>query len=369
MTASCALSKILFLTKDMHGAPAGGRELLSRLNHDALADLYGDRLVVFELSGSRLKGLVPAFNAFHGHIDGLGKRSLSDVLRVIETQQVRTVFVDGSNLGAAVAAIRKRFPAIEVCSFFHNVEARFFLGAFRQKPALRSLSVLVANYIAERKAVLFSDKRICLSERDSRMLQRVYGRTATHVSPMALVDKLPHNQELEGSSADSKFALFVGGLFYANRAGIAWFIDHVVPRIGIKLCIAGSGFERFKHDLERQGQVDVVGSVESLAPWYRDAAFVIAPIFDGSGMKTKVAEALMFGKLVIGTPEAFSGYEAVAEQAGVVCATADEFVQAIQAASSIPAPRFDPHLRALYEQHYSYPAARSRLAAILGTHR
>ena len=40
----------------------------------------------------------------------------------------------------------------------------------------------------------------------------------------------------------------------------------------------------------------VVGEVESLAQWYHDAYFVVAPIFDGSGMKTKVAEALMYGK-------------------------------------------------------------------------
>ena len=49
----------------------------------------------------------------------------------------------------------------------------------------------------------------------------------------------------------------------------------------------------------------------SLAPHLAaGAALVIAPIFDGSGMKTKVAEALMHGKHVVGTPEAFSGYAA-----------------------------------------------------------
>ena len=162
-----------------------------------------------------------------------------------------------------------------------------------------------------------------------------------------------------------KFALFVGGMFYANRAGIAWFVEHVVPRIQIKICIVGRGFEDLRHELERAGKVEVVGAVDQLSDWYRDAHFVIAPIFDGSGMKTKVAEALMYGKKVIGTPEAFSGYEGLAERAGRVCANADEFVQAIEAADDMVKARFDPEMRALYEKTYSLPAARARLAEIM----
>lgn len=92
---------------------------------------------------------------------------------------------------------------------------------------------------------------------------------------------------------------------------------------------------------------------------------MIAPIFDGSGMKTKVAEALMYGKKIIGTPEAFSGYEGVADQAGWVCATANEFVAAIADAESEVTQPFYPELRMLYEEKYSFSAAATRLAAIL----
>ena len=182
---------------------------------------------------------------------------------------------------------------------------------------------------------------------------------------MALADKLPYG---EGNSVDQpkeKFALFVGGVFYANRAGITWFVKHVAPRIQVKTCIVGKGFEDLKDVLELDGRVEVIGAVDSLAQWYQDAHFVIAPIFDGSGMKTKVAEALMFGKKIIGTPEAFSGYEDITERAGWVCSTADEFVAAIGRAKDADLARFDPELRALYEAKYSFSAARSRLAAIM----
>ncbi len=261
-----------------------------------------------------------------------------------------------------VKAAKQRFPNVEISTFFHNVEARFFMGSLKQTKSLRALAVLIVNYLAERKAVRYSDKIICLSERDSRLLGKLYGRAATHVSPMALQDRRPTDLDVSARENREMFALFVGGVFYANRAGIGWFVKHVVPHISIKVCIVGRGFEDFKSELEREGKVNVVGSVDSLAKWYRDSHFVIAPMFDGSGMKTKVAEALMYGKKVIGTPEAFSGYEGVAERAGWICATAEDFVAAIGQAKERIVHSFDPEMRALYVEKYSYPAARSRLA-------
>jgi glycosyltransferase involved in cell wall biosynthesis len=83
-------------------------------------------------------------------------------------------------------------------------------------------------------------------------------------------------------------------------------------------------------------------------------------------MKTKIAEALMYGKKIVGTPEAFSGYEEIADRAGWVCESADDFVDAIRRATDSVIEPFAPDLRALYEERHSYPAACSRLAKILG---
>ena len=355
----------MLVTNQLQERPVGGRELLCKLNHDALKEIYGDRLVVLELPRGRVRGLRSIVDAFRGHIDGLNDATIESALQTIRSRNVGKVFVDGSNLGAFAKAVKLGLRQVEVSTFFHNVEARFFLGALRQARTPRALAVLVVNYLAERNAVRFSDKIICMSERDSRLLHRLYGRAATHVSPLAMQDRLPAGSGLAARPAAERYALFVGGGFYANRSGIAWFVEHVVPRIHIKTCIVGRGFEDVKPELERAGKVVVVGAVDSLAEWYLDAHFVIAPIFDGSGMKTKIAEALMHGKKVIGTPEAFSGYERIADRAGWVCATADDFVAAIERAREGVVKPFDPELRAIFEETYSYAAARSRLAQVL----
>jgi polysaccharide biosynthesis protein PslH len=331
---------------------------------------------LLEMPVSRVKGLKSIgglqsiIGAFRGHIDGLNDAVIRKALQTIQTENISKVFVDGSNLGGFVKIVKRELRNVEVITFFHNVEARFFLGALRQTRALRALGVLIVNYLAERKSVRHSDKIICLGERDSRLLQKLYGRAATHLSPMALHDTLKKKPEFSASEAREKsrekFALFVGGVFYANRAGITWFIDHVVPRIDIRIFIVGRGFEDFRPQLEREGKVMIVGAVDSLSEWYLDAHFVIAPIFDGSGMKTKIAEALMYGKKIVGTPEAFSGYEDIADRVGWVCKSADDFVDAIGHAKDSVIKPFAPDLRAIYEERHSYPAARSRLARILG---
>lgn len=344
----------------------GGRELLAGLNHVALQDIYGDRFRVCHLRREAPSSFRQRFDSLRGYIDGVSANSLRRILERIDQENVRKVFIDGSNLGVCARVIKRCYPEVEVTTFFHNVEARFFAGALKSTRSPKAAGVLLANFVAEGHAVRYSDRRICLSNRDSALLGRMYGRTATSISPMAVRDNRNSNQWSVHSPPRRGFALFVGGTFYANVQGVRWFVERVMPRTEVKLCVVGRGFERYRQDLERPGQVDVIGSVERLSDWYEACEFVVAPIFDGSGMKTKVAEALMFGKRIIGTPEAYSGYEEFAGCAGWVCRTPDEFAAAIETALKARLPAFDPELRSLYESHFSLDAARQRLAAALG---
>ena len=356
----------MLISASVRRSPVGGRAQLSRLIHEALTALYGPRLMCREVSSMPPHGLKSLIWALRGHVDGLGTGTMADIVATIRHDDVGKVLVDGSNFGKLAAAIKEKCPAVEVSTFFHNCEARFFLGAARQRPSIRAFGVLVANYLAERAAVRYSDKRICLSKRDGDQLRRLYGRGATHVSAMAVRDKLPASTQAQDTPPAERYALFVGGAFYANQAGIAWFARNVAPHVPMKTCVVGMGLEVARAELEGLGNIEVVGEVGDLAPWYRNAHIVVAPIFDGSGMKTKVAEALMFGKRIVGTPEAFSGYEDVAARAGEICADAEGFIAAINREGTRPFVAIDPQLRAIYEAQYSFGAASSRLCHILG---
>lgn len=362
LTSSLA---VMLITSQLDNSPAGGREMLSKLNHDLLNDIFEDCLTVFEIDKKPIRDIKAISEAFKGHIDGVNVDISNQIFLLIQSKKIQKVFVDGSNFGEIVRLVKRRFPKIEVYTFFHNVESRFFWGSFKQKKSIRSLAVCIANYLAERKAVINSDHIISLSERDSLLLHKVYGRATTHISAMALDDKLPSNYLDLMHRSTQKYALFVGGDFYANRVGILWFVKNVASKIDCKVSIVGKGLERYRNELELLGNVEVVGVVDSLAEWYLNAHFVIAPIFDGSGMKTKVAEALMYGKKIIGTAEAFSGYEEVTDRVGVVCNDADEFIRAIADINKMELADFDQDLRYIYEKNYSFEAAKRRFMNIL----
>ncbi|WP_165356408.1 glycosyltransferase [Sphingosinicella sp. BN140058] len=341
--------------------------MLSRLHWECLGRLLGDRLRLQELDRHIPTGAGAIGQALGGYLDGLTPSVEDAILARLQQEDIGSVYLDGSNLGHLARSIRRRFQNVRVYTFFHNVEARFFLGALRQTRDLRAVGVLIANYSAERMAVRSSQRLITLSERDSRLLKRLYGRAGTDILPMALEDQCAFAPAPDGTDpSDADYALFVGGAFYANVDGIRWFAREVAPHIGLKTRVVGRGMEPYRADIERSGNVELIGAVDRLEPWYRAAKVVIAPIFDGSGMKTKIAEALMFGKRVVGTAEAFAGYGDVVGRAGWLCETAGEFIKAMRQVEALELPSFDRSLRRLYEESFSLEAAQLRLGAILG---
>lgn len=348
-------ARVLLLSPVDPSGPPGGREMLGRTNLVLLRDLLGKRLWVIRPARTTSSYR----DAWRGHVDGVDSAFIAELLACIDRHGITQLFVDGSNFGAAAAAVKRARPGVRIVTFCHNVEARFFWGSFRTRRSVKALGVLAANFVAERKAVRASDVLVTLSARDSDGLKRLYRRGADAVAPIVLEDRLPPTP---AAPKPGGYLLFVGGGFYANIAGIRWFAREVAPRIDRPVMVVGRGMDELAGEFAALDNVTLVGPVDDLAPYYAGAALVIAPIFDGSGMKTKVAEALMHGKHVAGTAEAFSGYAADVVAANALCGDADAFVAAIGAA---PAQAFDPGMRALYARDHSPTAAHARLAAIL----
>lgn len=113
--------------------------------------------------------------------------------------------------------------------------------------------------------------------------------------------------------AETIDVLFVGDWHPPNLAAVQWFFEQVWP------LIAGRGY-----DLKIVGRIGLdvslklpqlyetyrscfVGEVADLAPYYRAARCVIAPMVSGSGTSIKTIEALALGKPFVGTSKAFRG--------------------------------------------------------------
>lgn len=345
---------VLLLT-GYDGARAGaGREGLSRLIESVLADLAGSLAVM------RLAGPTAAIDGLRGRLGGLDAAAVAELRHRVADPAISALVCDGSQLGGAVALARAVRPELPIITFCHNCETHFFADALRAAPGLKAAGVLAGHWQAERLAMRHSSRVVTLSERDSAALARRFGRGGERIVPLALEDA--RDPAAAPIRRPEPYVLFVGGGFFGNLEGLRWYARAVAPSLAIRTLVVGRGLEGLG---SLPANLELVGPVDDLSPWYAGAALVVAPILSGSGMKTKVAEALMHGKRVVGTGEAFAGYGAEVVAANRLCDAPQDFVAAINAALAAPPPAFDLAMRALYEARHSREAFREGLATVL----
>ncbi len=110
--------------------------------------------------------------------------------------------------------------------------------------------------------------------------------------------------------------IFVGGYLHPPNVDAArWAATEIMPLVRSRLPEAtlhllGSYLPEELEALAGPG-VDPVGWAPDLAPWYRNARVVLAPLRYGAGVKGKVAEAIEHAVPVVGTSVAFEamGFE------------------------------------------------------------
>jgi glycosyltransferase involved in cell wall biosynthesis len=142
----------------------------------------------------------------------------------------------------------------------------------------------------------------------------------THLPGMSHVLALPTIDETFVSKVDVAAPdpdpidlLFVGQSTNPNCAAMKWFFEEVWPIIadrGYRVKIVGQVSMLVRKNLpeihEAFGSL-FVGPVADLAPVYRAARCVFAPMISGTGISIKTIEALALGKPFIGTSMAYRG--------------------------------------------------------------
>ena len=108
--------------------------------------------------------------------------------------------------------------------------------------------------------------------------------------------------------------LFVGSLnYFPNVNGISWFIDDIFKKLpsSFELNIVGKSPnpDDFKY-LEQYSNINLIGEVEDVEPFYAEHDVIIVPLLEGSGTRLKILEALSYGKLVLSTEKGIEGIHA-----------------------------------------------------------
>lgn len=329
--------KILFVgIQDIFGEIDAGGVQVSRRNYELLWDMTDEihaaifceegnvrardnHICYFSRACSNMEAVKSAFLLRRIYKLKEEKR----LLKYIETVNPDVVFLDCS----AIGIILKKLPAhIKTIVFFHNIETDFSWNKVKKEGAC-FLPAFFASYYNERVATRIATKVITLNERDDRRLNQLFGRTSDMHLGVSFDDyfqyeKLQRNEQ-------KKELLFIGSLFGPNYQGILWFVDEVMGVLPeYHLSIVGKNFEYKKRELERDN-VTVIGTVDDLEKYYYSYSVVVMPIQYGAGMKVKTAEAMMYGMTILGTDEAFEGYQVDGIRGIYRCNTADEFVNVI----------------------------------------
>lgn len=295
-----------------------------------------------------------------GYHFGLNPRKVKQI--VAKAKDYDILWIDRSVFGILAKKARQDGFKGKIICFFHNVEKEYFAAKYKGKPW--KWFIAHCADLNDRYACRYADKIVCLNGRDRSRISQLYGRQADALMPILCEDRLIVPVEKKYTENPLR-CMFLGSWFPANVEGLKWFLQRVYPKVDIELTIIGKGMEAVRKEPWCPQKVNVIGRVEAVDPFMMATDLMILPIFSGSGMKVKTCESLMFGRNILGTREAFEGYDVDPEKVGACCETVEEFVKAIKAIGARPRPRFNEYSREVFLRNYSSSCAQSLLKEIL----
>lgn len=378
--------KILYIS-DFYYTDSSGAKTSARAHLNTLNNLYGAnnvRMVALLgpqnpenvdknhilLTSSRNK-IFLLWNCLCGYSTYLDQRGILKIVRLIKQEKIDIVFVDNSIFGKLIKKIKKIYPTVLVLAYYHDVKAKLARQWLSDAPIYRK-PVMLAMLSNEKITAEYADVNFVLGNREEKFFSQAYKkRPEAHLS--VYMDIQLSDEFYIKSCNNKKKLLFFGGYYLPNVHGIDWFIKEVYPKLNnnIEVIVAGRGMDKLK-EKQYPPNITIMGYVESIEKLYRDADIVISPIFEGGGMKVKVAEAMAFGKVVVGSKESYEGYQEKIpnkywNKFFYYANTADEFVSKIQNALALDEKKhhFNPEVREIYESGFSESYAEKTISEVI----
>jgi glycosyltransferase involved in cell wall biosynthesis len=183
------------------------------------------------------------------------------------------------------------------------------------------------------RLVLHSGKFIfCPSQKDAVLLKELYEINAYVIDQYIKTD-LNAFINYNVPSIKNKYVFYGAWNRKDNSDGLLWFMQKVFPntRPDIYFEIIGQGMpESMQEMIIHNERIKYLGFVDDPIGIILESAALIAPIFQGAGIKVKVLETLATGTPVIGTSLAFEGIEIPGIEGGLcLCETENDFINRI----------------------------------------
>lgn len=317
--------RILYIARHV-GKESNGAGTVMNRNLKALQNITGTSNVkVFILPPSNITNVISSLFSLSSY--GIPRSIELKAVRIAKTYQPDFIFIDSTSFGSLVKRLQTIAPVI---AFAHNLDTKLSREEIGSRPFWITLPKFLMTRLNEAKTVKYASYLICLNKRDSEGFKNTFNREADIILPISFPSKdLSIYNALKTS--DRPYFLFVGSDFFPNVEGICWFIEKVAPYVDADFHFVGSCCRNDNiKKLTIPSNVHLLGYIDDLDSEYYGASGVIAPIFKGSGMKTKTIEALSYGKSIFGTSEAFAGIEGDLDSIGGLCESANDFISALK---------------------------------------
>lgn len=311
--------RVLHITPEAPGSLSGGKigvrqSVYSLVDNSCVVDYVGPTIEDGEVRKlyNQLYVLEPSNNLPLRIYDSLhmntNKRYRAWINLKLDMSEYDIILLEFTKLNYVL----KYIPNEKLIVRVHNVEVDYSFQNFRHNKSLINLVDYIFSGKRERQIVRSANTLMVLTKKDKQRLNKLYGIADDKMKILPVCIREPKDFIVNHNYSSELKMLINGSLWFGpNYEGIKWFLDNVYNKIEFpkRLVIAGSRpNDELIEKVKRLQDVELVDSPISMEPYFLNADLSIAPIFNGAGMKVKVAEALSYGLPVVGTTHAFEGY-------------------------------------------------------------
>ena len=318
-----------------------------------------------------------AFDRLHrwyqGHMMFISDKIIDDICCEVKKRKIEKVWIEDSVFGALVKEIKEKMPYVRIFTFYHDIKADLYRRWIQNNRNFVSYIEYSNGIKQERINQKYTDYNIVFNERDAAVFEKYYKKRPEAIIPLpAPVPKIPDAIQCAVTPvSEKKQLLFVGKKYYPNLVGFKWFVDDVLVSLtdDIDVTVVGRGLEELRQEYS-DPRIHIVGGVDSLNPYYENADIVIAPLFDGGGMKSKTVEAFSFGKVFVGTEESLFGFweeitDDIRGKKCFQCDSAEEWIRTLNKLTTCDINKFNRDVFELFKEKFAYNVIRDKLKVLM----
>lgn len=180
----------------------------------------------------------------------------------------------------------------------------------------------------EKKYLNISDLIVVNNKKDQKLLQQ---ENINHKKIKLCAVHYDDYESVE-RNAEGKNILFFGAMKRKeNYLSVKWFIDYVMPHLegeGINLIVVGGGGKETLKNIKNKN-VQIMGFVEDVKPFFEKCFCLVAPLVLGAGIKVKVLEAFSAGIPVLTNNIGIEGIYAEDGKDYFHCESVEDYVKTI----------------------------------------